>query len=382
MEQKQSTAPKLLRNKLLLLGLLILLSFVAGIFGEIFTRAYLSKLDIFSDFYFSGSNDLGDRELIINDPKKVVVEQDLRLKQLVSEIQPTVLSLFKNKKLGKTITDNVFLADDMLGQAFVLTSDGWLITSTSSASRAQEDMVILYNNKVYQIEKLVKDVPTDCVFIKINAQNLPVVKLADAQNIVPGQQVFVIDNFNNQVHLANILDRGYRSTADKNILIINSEEINKYVLINKQLPVNLAGSPVFNLEGSIIGFWDQQLGSSGSRVIPANYFMQIMSQILKGEKINRPYLGLNYINLFRVAYNSEFLANPNSPKGAYVWSLEEDSPLAGKVVKGDIILSLENNNLDANIDLNDLLLSYKTGQEVRIKYWREDKEEEVNIKLK
>ncbi len=369
------------KYRLLFIALLVLLSFVAGITGEIFTRAYLSKLNIFRDFYFTETSDLGQRDLVIKDPKKVVVEQDIMLNQLVNDIQPTVLGLYLKKKTGKVLLDNLYSADELLGQSFVLTSDGWLISSSSAVNKTQKEMAVIYNNKVYDIEKIVRDEQANCVFIKINAQNLPVVKLADIQNLLIGQQVFVVDSHNKEIYLANVIDKSYRPGAENNNQIISSEDIDKYLLINKTLPENMAGSPIFNLEGSIIGFWDESVAAN-SKVIPANYLNQVLNQVLKGEEIKRPYLGIKYVDLTKVIYNSAYFENLNTPKGAYVISIDPNSPLSGKILKGDIILSMEDQKIDTGTDLNDLLLTYKMDQEIRLKYWRDDTETETTFNLK
>jgi S1-C subfamily serine protease len=371
---------KSLKRVLLIVGL-ILLSFCGGILGEIFTRSYLSQLSFFRDFYFTEADSLGQRDLVISQPKKVVVEQDIRLNQMATEVQPAVLGLYVAKKNSKNLSDNLYLPQDMLGQAFALTSDGWLISSEIAISRDKSDMVIYYNNKVYPLDKLVYDDLTGAVFIKINVQNLPVIKLADSQIVTPGQQVFAFDSYYQQLYLANVIDRAYSPIFSKTDLITSSESLNRNILINKNFPETIVGSPIFNYEGDIIGLWNGS-GNTNSQVIPINYISPVINQVLKGEKIARPYLGLYYINLDQaVIFDSQL--NPNSSKsGAYIQAVSANSPLAGKLAKGDIILSLENQTLDKDTDLADLLVSYKTGQEIKLKYLGADKETEISVTLK
>lgn len=366
--------------RILLIIALVIIAFLAGILGEFFTRTYLSNLAYFRDFYFTEADNANQRELVISQPKKVVVEQDTRLNQLAKEIQPSVLGIYLAKKTGKNLSDNLYLPQELAGQSFVLTSDGWLISSATAVTAGKEDLVVYYNNKVYPLEKIVRDDLTKAVFIKINAQNLPVIKLADSQTVIAGQQIFAFDSYWQELHLANIIDRAYRPITEKSDLINFSQELNKSILINKNFPANLAGSPVFNLEGEIVGLWDHP-GLSNSQVIPINYLSPIVNQVLKGEKIKRPYLGVYYIDLSKAVV--DIAADSNLPKvGAYVQSVATDSPLDGQVVKGDIIKSLENQDIDENNDLLDLLISYKSGQEIKLKYQHLDKEIEINVILK
>ncbi len=374
-------------KKILIITAIILAAFTAGIFGEFFTRAYLSKLNFFRDFYFA-STDLGQRELVINEPKKVVIEQDLQINQLKSEIKPSLIEIYRKKIPAKTLLDKVFLPDDYLGQAVVLTSDGWLLcTGRALSYNSKEDLVIYYNQKLYDIDEIVKDNLTDIIFLKINIQNLSVMKLADLPQVTDGQQILIYDRYYNQLSQGNIINRKYKPIVNKYDFVNSSQSLNKYILLNKNFSLEANGSPVFNLQGEVIGMLDGLNENNYSKVIPINFINPIINQVLKGENIKRPYLGINYLNLNQIDGLDE-QDRQGQEKGIMIWpdksgvGVMSDSPLNGQLVKGDIILSIENQTLDENNDLLDLLLSYKTGQEIRLKYLHEQKEAEISFTLK
>lgn len=360
---------------------LIIIAFLGGILGELFTRTYLSQLDFFRDFYFTGADTLGQRDLIISQPKKVVVEQDLRLNQLAGEIRPSVLGIYNKKKEGKNFSDNLYLASDLSGQAFVLTSDGWLISSAAALPGTKDNYAVYYNYKVYDIEKVIKDEMTGAAFIKINAQNLPVIKLADIQNVFNGQQTFIYNSYYQQIHLANIIDDSYRTVREKNDLIVFSQDLDKRIIVDNDFGADLIGSPVFTLEGEIAGIYEKS-GTGTSSIIPINFVSSIINQVLKDEKLTRPYLGIYYIDLSKAVSLNDNQGQIAVSKGAYVQSVAADSPIFDIIVKGDIIISLENQELDSNNDLVDLLMAYKAGQEVRLKFRHLDKDQEISVILK
>ena len=368
------------------LVLVIIISFVAGIFGEFFTRTYLSNWRFFSDLYFTDATNLGQNNLIIQEPRKVVVEQDLRVAQLKNDVQPAVLAVFKKRKISPGFLDNLFTPGDFQGQALALTSDGWLIATEDAVTRPKEELVVYYNNKAYDPEKVIKDDKTGVVFLKINVQNLPVIKLANAQKSTLGEQLFVLNVYLDQLFLANIADKNYQPIIDKYDLVNSSENLTPRVLINQNFTNDLKGAVAFNLQGEVLGFLVSD--SRGyNQVIPVNYLNPIVTQVLKGEKISRPYLGINYINLNRT-FNLKGTEGQDAPKGALIWpdrngvAINDDSPLAGKLIKGDIITSVENQQLDADNDLAFLLLGYKSGQEIRLKYLRDNKETEISVIIK
>ena len=75
-------------------------------------------------------------------------------------------------------------------------------------------------------------------------------------------------------------------------------------------------------------------------------------------------------------------------EGALIWTdktglaIEEDSPLAEKLVKGDIIISIEDQKINRSNDLLDILLEYKSQQEISLKYLHDREEQEISIILK
>src|SRR5690606_15655918 len=117
-------------------------------------------------------------------------------------------------------------------------------------------------------------------------------------------------------------------------------------------------------------------------IIPINFISSVVNQVLKDEAPSRPYLGISYINLNKAVGVTDSMGIILPAKGAYIQTVAANSPLSKIVVKGDILLSLENQDLNANNDLVDLLLGYKTGQEIKIKYQHIDKEQEINVVLK
>ncbi|MFA5187853.1 MAG: PDZ domain-containing protein [Patescibacteria group bacterium] len=366
--------------------LIIVAGFVAGLSGEFIARYYLSNVAFFRDLYFTGSTNQTQGEIVINDPRKVVVEQDLRLSQIKNEIRPSVLNIYSRQKDNKNLLDNIFLPEDFLGQAIVLTSDGWLISNANVSLGSQTGVVIGENKKIYKIEKIIQDPASSINFIKINAQNLSVAKLADISKITDGEQLVAYNSFSNIFNLANISNGKYKEISSRYDYINSTQILDKAILLNKNLGSDFVSAPIFNFQSELIGFIYNS-ANTANKVIPINYIDPIINQVLKGEKITRPYLGINYIDLAQVDGLDETVRQ-GAINGALIWpnqkgiAIAADSPLTGKLVKGDIITSFENQALDANNNLNDLLLEYKSGQQVSIKYLHEQKAAEISIVLK
>jgi serine protease Do len=364
------------------LALVIVLGFAAGLGGELFTRYFLANTSLFSDLYFTDQANIGQKDIVINEPRKVVVEQDLRLDQIKNDIQPVLVGIYRKKAATKNILDSVFLPEDYLGQAAVLTSDGWLISTQNTNVVAKYNVVVTNTKKVYEIEKVVVDPVTNIVFIKINVQNLPVIKFTDFKEINSGESVVLYNNNLDKLELAQILTKRYKEIDSKYDFVSSSQVLDRYILLDNRYNLDYEGSAVFDFQGNVIG-----LLKSENLVIPISYIKPIISNVLKDEKIQRPYLGISYINLSEVNGLLE-TQTQNQQYGALIWSnvagksIASDSPLFNVLAKGDIIISIENQKIDRDNDLADLLLEYKIGQEIKIKYIKDGQEKELNAIIK
>jgi len=365
--------------------LAVLLGFLAGMTGEIVTRYYFSNLAFFRDLYFTDMTNTAQRDIVIRDPKKVVVEQDLRIDQLKNDIQPSVVNIYQKRISSQEELNNVFLPKDLLGQAVVMTSDGWLMTTENVVANINNAVAVSNDKKIYSIEKLVNDPDTNMVWIKVDAQNLAVIDFADISELNDGYQVYIYNANQDQIKLANIADKKYNLINNVYDLVLSSESLDRYILLDNNYSADNLSSPVFNSTSELIGFL---YGTSNTinQVIPINYFQSIINQVLKSEEIKRPYLGINYLDLSQTDGLSEEQRQGQS-NGALIIAgktgiaIKEDSPLYGKLVAGDILLSIEDQRINQTNDLVDILLEYKSGQQVLIKYMHENEEKELNVIL-
>lgn len=307
----------------------------------------------------------------------------LEVFKFIDESLPSVASIYKTKSsAGKSLVDSLYIEKERLGQGFILTSDGWIVTDQNVISGlAAQNISIAIKNKVYQAKTIVNDSWTDAAFVKIEASELPVVTLGDSSSLALGDIVFTGTNKNNfwfsYVTGANY----YPPRSSKNDLILSSEEYGKIIKLQDAVPSELAGGMISDRDGGIVGMVIS--GGGGNYVLPSNYFKGLVSEVLKNKKITRPYLGVNYIDLgYAVG------ANLPNEKGAYIYgggllkSVETGSPAAGAGLKtGDIILSVEEDEAGADKNLAELITDYKSGDQIILNVLRDSKEQEIKAKL-
>ena len=134
-----------------------------------------------------------------------------------------------------------------VGSGFVVSSDGLIVTNAHVVAGATRITVKLTDKREFRAKLLGVDRPTDIAVLKIDAHELPTVRLGDSASAYAGEWVVAIGSpfgFGNTV-TAGIISARARSLPQRG-----------YVrFIQTDAPVNpgSSGGPLFNLSGKVIG---------------------------------------------------------------------------------------------------------------------------------
>lgn len=356
-----------------------------GIAGQLFSRSFI--FDGIGQVPYWGEINLNNinqsQPFVIHGPRKVVVEQDLKIQEIINAVNNNVVGIFR--KIESENDDNVFNGDNYYtlkeerGQGLVITSDGWIITSAFSPNIRSENeiladyVVITKNKKIYKIDKLLRDTSMNFSFIHLEeATNLNAINFVDQNNNLVGVQV-LIPNWDNENLISFITNYEF----DKNF-IRSSDDYEGEIKISSPITPSFYGSGIYNLEGTMVGLIDNQ-----GKITPINNLRSILNSVLKNSTIKTPELGVYYINLEDIIIDKE-----GYNKGAIITkndlgvSIAKDSPAEKYGLKeGDVILSIDNIEVSKNEDLNKILQNYSSNDQINVKYWREGAENTLNIIL-
>ena len=143
------------------------------------------------------------------------------------------------------------------GSGFIISQDGYILTNTHVVSGANNIKVTLNDKREYIAKLVGSDQQSDVALLKIDAADLPIIKVGSPKNLKPGEWVAAIGapfGFDNSV-TAGIVSAKGRSLPNENY----TPFIQTDVAIN---PGN-SGGPLFNLRGQVIGINSQIYSRSG-----------------------------------------------------------------------------------------------------------------------
>jgi serine protease Do len=188
--------------------------------------------------------------------------------------------------------------------------------------------------------------------------------------------------------MTRIVNLDYEPAPEKKDLIKSSEKFSKFILLKDVF--KKAGDPLFNLNGEIIGLiTSSNSGSDLKTALPVNYIKSAFTDILKYKKIERSFLGVNYIDLASVLGLKNEISQ-GLERGALLYENKDlkikavtpESPAASAGLKsGDIILKVDDEELSSRRDLTSIIQEYQAGDSIDLSVLRDGKEQTIKIKL-
>jgi len=265
-----------------------------------------------------------------------------------------------------------------MGSGFIVSSDGVILTNAHVVADADEVTVKLTDKREYKAKVKGIDKLSDVAVLKINATNLPAVKIGNPQQARVGEWVIAIGSpfgFENSV-TAGIISAKFRSLPDDGYVPFLQTD----VAVN---PGN-SGGPLFNMNGEVIGINSQIFSRSGgyqglSFAIPIDVAMQVERQLLDRGKVTRGRLGVVIQEVNQQLADSFGL---QKPAGALVSSVEKNSPAEKAGVEpGDVILKFNGKEITRSAELPPLVSGMVPGSTTKLEVWRNGKSREVTINV-
>ena len=265
-----------------------------------------------------------------------------------------------------------------LGSGFVISDDGYILTNHHVVNGADEILVRFSGRKEYIAEVVGSDKESDVALLKIEADNLPVVKIGSANDMKVGEWVLAIGSpfgFDHTV-TAGIVSAKGRSLPNENYVPF----IQTDVAIN---PGN-SGGPLFNLDGEVIGINSQIYSRTGgfmglSFAIPIEMAMNVADQIKDKGRVSRGWLGVLIQDVTRELADS---FDMDHPRGALVARVLPDSPSEKAGMQaGDIILEYNGQELVNSSMLPPLVGASRVDEPAKVVILRSGKRKTLEVDI-
>jgi len=263
-----------------------------------------------------------------------------------------------------------------LGSGFIVSSDGLVLTNAHVVSQGSEVIVRLTDKREFKAKVIGTDPQTDVAVLKIDAKDLPAVKLGDPAAVRVGEWVVAIGSpygFENSVTAGIVSAKGRALPDGTYVPFIQTD-----VAVN---PGN-SGGPLFNMKGEVIGINSQIYSRTGgyqglSFAIPIDVAANVQSQLVQYGKVTRGRIGVTIQEVNQSLAESFGL---KKTAGALVSSVEKDSPAAKAGVEpGDVILKVDGKEIQGSMDVSGRIANLKPGSTAKLEIWRKGTTRDITV---
>ncbi len=263
------------------------------------------------------------------------------------------------------------------GSGFFITADGFIVTNNHVVENAEEIKVKLSDGRELNARLIGRDEGSDLAVIKVDGDAFPFVSFEEASEPRVGDWVIAVGN-----------PFGLGGTATAGIVSAKSRDIdpggfNEYLQIDAAINRGNSGGPTFDIYGRVIGVNTAIFSPSGGSVgigfaIPASTAKAVTDRLMRGESIERGYLGVTIQNLLPDV--KEALGLDADLKGAFIAEVNAGSPAARAGLRSeDIVVSLNGTGVESSSDLTRRVARAKPGDKLRLEVLREGRRQTIEV---
>src|SRR5689334_20061171 len=298
--------------------------------------------------------------VIIEVSKKNDGNEGLNFDDLFSPGQPDDNSPRRGPKFFNPVSE---------GSGFIVRPDGYIFTNYHVVEGAEQIDVKLKDGRELPAKIIGTDDKTDIAVIKIEAKDLPVVQMGDSDAVRVGQFAFAIGA---PFKLDYTFTYGVVSGKGRSKLISNGGySIPDYIQTDASINPGNSGGPLCDIDGKVIGMNTliNGLNRGLGFAIPINLANEIGQQLIAGQKIMRPWLGIRIETLGDDSSIRDLFKGLDH--GVVVRTIEADAPAYKSDLRPfDVITQVDGDPVTTDSELQHEILKKKVGQKVELTVWR------------
>ncbi|WP_086079044.1 trypsin-like peptidase domain-containing protein [Bordetella genomosp. 13] len=259
-------------------------------------------------------------------------------------------------------------------------AQGYVLTNHHVVRGAQSIQITLQDGRTLPAQVLGSDPDTDIAVLRVQADRLQALPLADSSGVRVGDFVVAIGN---PFGLGQSVSSGIVSALDRSSL--RAAGYQNFIQTDASINPGNSGGALVNLRGELVGINTMIYTPSGGNVglgfaIPSNLAGDVMRQLLAHGRVLRGTLGLDVLDLTPALARQLGLA-PNAT-GVVVTRISDGTPAqqAG-VLARDVIVALDGKPISTSQQLHNAEGLLPVGQQVRLTLRRAGRQMEVTLRI-
>lgn len=267
------------------------------------------------------------------------------------------------------------------GSGVIISDDGYIVTNNHVIDGADNIEVVLNNNKKSFTAKVVgTDPSTDLAVLKIEAKDLPSIKVGNSENLRVGEWVVAVGN---PFNLTSTVTAGIVSAKGRNIRIVDNQfPIESFIQTDAAINPGNSGGALVNATGELIGINTAIVSKTGSYngygfAIPSNIVAKIVKDLIEFSEVQRAFTGMQVRDI-----DGNLSEKLKLNEGVYVNILQDNSPAekAG-INEGDVIIKVKGKQVASKAEFDEQIAYRRPGDKVEVTVLRNAKEKAFTLIL-
>ena len=272
------------------------------------------------------------------------------------------------------------------GSGFIISDDGKIITNAHVVENANKVTVNLKDGRILEGEVLGSDPLTDLAVIQIEAENLPVVKLGNSDDLIIGEWAIAIGN---PLGLDNTVTTGIISATGRSSSQVGvGDKRLDFIQTDAAINPGNSGGPLLNAKGEVIGINTAIIKNAQGLgfAIPINRAAEIGQTLIAEGKVEHPYIGISMVSLneqtkTQLSQQNQDLDLTNE-EGIFIVRVMPNSPAEKAGLRaGDIITGIEGIKVKESSQVQRQVALRKVGSELTLNLSRNNQDINVPVQL-
>ena len=267
------------------------------------------------------------------------------------------------------------------GSGFLVDAKGTVLTNNHVVEGATKLTVRLQDGREFPGKVVGTDPKSDIAVVRIDATNLPFIKLGDDTKLRVGEWVLAIGSPFGEM-LEHSVSAGIISAKGRaNVGLADYED---FLQTDAAINPGNSGGPLVNLQGEVIGINTAIATRSGGYqgvgfAIPVSMVKDIMTDLMATGKVTRSWIGVSIQDVSPDLARGLKLDNTD---GVVVSEVVRNSPASrGGLQEGDIILSMDGKPAESVAQFRNRVSRTKPGERVRLSLLRDGGKQTVDVRL-
>lgn len=266
-----------------------------------------------------------------------------------------------------------------LASGVIVSSDGYILTNNHVVQNAKELQVTLNDGRTFNAKVIGTDPQTDIALIKIDADKLPALTLADSDKVEVGDVVLAVGN---PFGIGQTVTSGIVSATNR---VTSSDMDEDFIQTDAAINPGNSGGALVDTQGRLIGINSEILTHSGGNqgigfAVPSNLCRWVMDNLVKYGHVNRGFLGVEIQNVTPGLAQAFKLSDT---QGALVSTVTPGSAAADAGLQsGDVIVQFNSQPIQDASQLKLRVAETGPGMMVPVEIMRNGEKKNFRVTLK